>query len=87
MSNFIISKNFLKNVLTYYFRCDNFKVQEQDKGVNEMKNRKLKSIMVIALGVIIIIILILINFNLSVKAVNNCISNGQDANVCNELWK
>lgn len=52
-----------------------------------MKNKKLKYILAIASGVIIIIILILINFNLSVKAVNNCISNGQDANVCNELWK
>lgn len=52
-----------------------------------MKNKKLKCILAIASGVIIIMILILINFNLSVKAVNTCISNGQDANVCNELWK
>jgi len=57
------------------------------KGVNEMKNNNLKRILIIALGVIILIAIILINFNLSVKAVNNCISNGQDANVCNELWK
>lgn len=52
-----------------------------------MKNNKLKSIIAISVGVIIIIALILINFNLSVEAVNTCISNGQDANVCNELWK
>lgn len=52
-----------------------------------MKNIKLKSIIAISVGVIIIIALILINFNLSIKAVNNCISNGHDANVCNELWK
>ena len=62
-------------------------MQEQDKGVNDMKNRKLKSIMAIALGVIIIIIMIIINFNLARDAVNTCISNGQDANICNELWK
>lgn len=52
-----------------------------------MKNNKFKCIMAIALGVIILIGIILINFNLSVKAVNTCISNGQDTNVCNELWK
>ena len=52
-----------------------------------MKNNNLKRILIIALGVIILIAIILINFNLSVKAVNTCISNGQDANVCNELWK
>lgn len=52
-----------------------------------MKNKKLKCILAIAFGVIIIIILILINFNLSSDSVNTCINNGQDANVCNELWK
>lgn len=87
MSNFIIYKNFSKILLTYYFDYDNFKMQERDKGVNKMKNIKLKSIIAISVGVIIIIALILINFNLSIKAVNNCIDNGQDATVCNELWK
>ena len=62
-------------------------MQEQDKGVNDMKNRKLKSIMLVSLGVIIIIIMIIINFNLASDAVNTCISNEQDANICNELWK
>ena len=52
-----------------------------------MKNNNLKRILIIALGVIILIAIILINFNLSVDAVNTCISNGQDANICNELWK
>ena len=52
-----------------------------------MKNKKLKCIMAIALGVIIIVGIILIIFNMAIKAVNTCISNGQDANVCNELWK
>lgn len=52
-----------------------------------MKNDKLKCIVAISVGVIIIIALILINFNMSVDAVNTCISKGQDANICNELWK
>lgn len=52
-----------------------------------MKDNKLKCLIALSVGVIIIIALILINFNLSVKAVNTCIDNGQDANICNELWK
>ena len=62
-------------------------MQKQNKGVNKMKDNKLKCLIALSVGVIIIIALILINFNLSVKAVNTCIDNGQDANICNELWK
>lgn len=73
--------------MTYYFGYDNFKMQEQDKGVNEMQKLRLRKGIKLIIGLIIIIGIILLNFKISSDAVNTCISNGQDANVCNELWK
>ena len=54
-----------------------------------MKNNKLKlrKGVKLIIGLIIIIGIILLNFKISSDAVNTCISNGQDANICNELWK
>lgn len=60
-------KNFLKNVLTYYFRCDNFKLQEgYKKGVNEMRlKEKYSSILAVVLFYAIIVIgIILLNARL-----------------------
>lgn len=52
-----------------------------------MQKLKLRKGVKIIIGLLIIIGIVLLNFKISSNAVNNCIANGQDAKVCNELWK
>lgn len=82
-SKIITCKTFLKNVLTYIFDYGTFKMQKQDKGVNEMQ--KVKFIGKVIIGIIIILGILALNIQYGKASYDRCIKNGQDEAVCREL--
>lgn len=71
--------------MTYYFSFDIFKMQKQDKGVNEMQ--KVKFIGKVIIGIIIILGILALNIQYGKASYDRCIRNGQDERICKELLK